>query len=316
MVRNLATLASIASLFAASVLGACSSSSSGTAPSGSPDASSPTEGGLTDAPAAGEGGGSNDAALDFDGPKPTTTIAQARQGNVTTSITVNAVVTGVQGPSGDQVNWYIEDPEGGPYSGVVVYCDPLAATTCPCMASCANHVAAPPIHTLVSITGTLSAYHGAYQIEPTAQTILKMNETPPPVPVVTASDLAEGGNSPYRGVYVSFPGKVTVDDTEPAALYDTQCLPDGGTGMPLCTGYPCSPPTYSGFEVNGPGADAFFVEEFFFGFVPLENSPDCFKVAGAVVVTKGETFPHMSGILEYDGFAGKQYLAPVQSSDY
>jgi len=296
-------------------LAACSSSS---APSTSDAGGSHEEAGTTDAPA------KTDAAqaINVDAETPSgMTIAKARQAYAATgtdqTITVNAIVTGVQGTmTNDQVYWYVEDPQGGPYSGISVYCDPMAATTCPCMASCANHVAAPPIHTLVSITGTLSAYHGAYQIEPTAQTILKMNETPPPVPVVTASDLAEGGNSPYRGVYVSFPGKVTVDDTEPAALYDTQCLPDGGTGMPLCTGYPCSPPTYSGFEVNGPGADAFFVEEFFFGFVPLENSPDCFKVAGAVVVTKGETFPHMSGILEYDGFAGKQYLAPVQSSDY
>jgi hypothetical protein len=302
---------SLSRLLALSVgLAACSSSSSGTTPK--------------DAGGTHEEAGKADAGptIDIDAETPSgMTIAKARQAYAKTgtaqTITVNAVVTGVQGTAtDDQVYWYVEDPQGGPYSGISVYCDPLAATTCPCMASCANHVAAPPIHTLVSISGTISAYHDQYQLEPSTQKILKMNETPPPVYTVSASDLAEGGNSPYRGVYVSFPGMVKVTDTEPAALYDSQCLPDGGTGMPLCTGYPCSPPTYSGFEVNGPGADAFFVEEFFFGFVPLENSPDCFKVAGAVIVKDEQTFPHMAGILDYDGFAGKQYLAPVQPSDY
>src|ERR1700761_9514378 len=99
-----------------------------------------------------------------DGPAPTTTIAAGRAAysgtGASPSITVNAVVTAVQGGSGDQVIWYVEDPAGGPYSGISVYCDPLAATTCPCKASCSPHVAAPPLNTLVSITGPISAYHG------------------------------------------------------------------------------------------------------------------------------------------------------------
>jgi len=100
------------------------------------------------------------------------TIAKARQAFVdagtSSAITVNAIVTAVQGSAGDQVIWYVEDPAGGPYSGISVFCDPLAATTCPCMASCTPHVAAPALGTLVSITGTISAYHGQVQLEPTA----------------------------------------------------------------------------------------------------------------------------------------------------
>ena len=88
--------------------------------------------------------------MDAGGPAPTTTIAQARatlaDGGTVSAITVNAVVTAVQGPPGDQVNWYVEDPSGGPYSGIIVYCDPVA-TTCPCKSTCANHVAAPPLNT-------------------------------------------------------------------------------------------------------------------------------------------------------------------------
>jgi len=227
---------------------------------------------------------------------------------------VNAVVTGVQGPSGDQVNWYVEDPAGGPYSGIVVFCDPLAATSCPCKASCSPHVEAQPIGTLVSITGTISAYHGQLQLVPTAQTTVQMNATPPPVYMAAASDLSETGNSPYRGVYVKFPTTVTVDNLTPPALYDSECNTDGGAGMPLCSG--CAPPTFAGFEVNGPGTGAFYVEETFFPFVPLASSPECLTQSGAVVVTSGETFPFMAGILDVDPYAGAQVLSPVQPSDY
>jgi hypothetical protein len=36
----------------------------------------------------------------------------------------------------------------------------------------------------------------------------------------------------------------------------------------------------------------------------------------AVPVVDGQTFPSMSGILDYDGFASNQFLAPVGPSDY
>ncbi len=260
---------------------------------------------------------SNDAGID--GPTPTTTIAAARQtfldaGSVA-PITVNAIVTAVQGPNNDQVVWYVEDPTGGPYSGISVFCDPLAATTCPCKASCSPHVAAPPLHTLVSISGTITAYHGQVQLEPTAQTVLQLGAAPPPTHVATSTDLAETGNSPYRGVYVKFPSTATVDNLTPTALYDSQCN-TGSTdgGLPLCSG--CAPPTYAGFEVNGPGANAFYVEETFFPFVPLASSPECVNQNGAVAVTNGEAFPFMAGILDIDPYAATQVLSPVQPSDY
>jgi hypothetical protein len=187
-------------------------------------------------------------------------------------------------------------------------------TSCPCGSTCKPHVEAPPVHTLVSITGSISAYKAQVQLVPTAQSVLQMNATPPPTYMASASDLAEGADSPYRGVYVKFPSKVTVDDLTPPALYDTQCNTDGGAGMPLCSG--CAPPTYAGFEVNGPGAGAFYVEETFFPFVPLQNSPECLTQMGAVDVTKGETFPSMAGILDVDPYAGKQALSPTSPSDY
>ena len=106
MVRSLIGLASVACVLSACVLGACSSKSSSSSPE---DSGTPQDGSASDA--------SSDAVTD--GPAATTTIAQARQafldGGSAPSITVNAVVTAVQGPTGDQVNWYVEDPAGGPY---------------------------------------------------------------------------------------------------------------------------------------------------------------------------------------------------------
>jgi hypothetical protein len=260
-----------------------------------------------------------DAAKPLDlGPAATTTIAAARKAfimsSASASITVDAVVTAVQGPAGDQVIWYVEDPAGGPYSGISVFCDPLAAATCPCKASCTPHVEAPPIGTLVSITGTISAYHGQLQLTPTAQTLIQTNSAAPPVYTATAADLAAAATSPYQGVYVKFPSLVTVDNVTPTALYDSQCNPSSVSPPPLCSG--CAPPTYAGFEVNGPGAGAFYVEELFFPFVPLQSSPECLTQTGAVVVKTGATFPSMAGILDVDPYAMVQVLSPVQPADY
>jgi hypothetical protein len=117
---------------------------------------------------------------------------------------VNAIVTALHGtiPS-DVSEWYIEDPNGGPHSGVAVYCDPDLAK-CP--------------------KGT--PYQGMMEFLPTAQTILSANATPPPIPTVSMSDVAPGGNSEYRGVLVKLAldaGALTVDNVTPTALHDTSC---------------------------------------------------------------------------------------------
>ena len=189
MIRWVIALAgATVSLGAGAIVVACSSSSS-------PAQEAPDAGGEQPDASSNDDTGTPPFDAGPDAPMATTTIAEARQtfldaGSVP-AITVNAVVTAIQGPSGDQVNWYVEDPGGGPYSGILVYCDPLAATSCPCKASCANHVAAAPLHTLVSISGTISSYHGQVQLEPTAQTILQSNFTPPPTYTASAADLAE-----------------------------------------------------------------------------------------------------------------------------
>ena len=183
-----------------------------------------------------------------------TTIAAARGGNVTTPITVTAVVTGLHGAPGDYSQWYIQDPDGGPNSGVAVYCDP-DLTACPT-------IRAPPLYSVVQITGTLSTYMGLEQFVPSSQTVVQDGGTPLSPAEVTMADVAESGASTYRGVYVKLTvPTLTIDALTPAALMDTSCTGmvanDAGTtygeptdgGLYACSP-PCSPPVYSGFQAN------------------------------------------------------------------
>jgi hypothetical protein len=310
---SVASIASVASLAAAVSVAACSNSTGASPPA---DAGGDTYTGMPEGGSeASTDGGSGDSGA-------TTTIAQARASGTMTPISVVGIVTAVHGVMGDQSVWYIEDPAGGPLSGIAIYCDPALTT-------CSKSITAPPLNTKVLITGPISMYMGQLQIAPTAQTILQMNATPPPAAMVTVSDLAPTGTSMYRGVYVKLATKLTVDSVTPPALYDTQCasaIPDGGAdaaadaaagdagSMPSCSG--CAPPTYSGFQANDGSGHEIYIENYFFNSEPLQSSPECLTQPGAVPVTDGMTFSSMAGVLDFDGYASAQDIMPVQASDY
>ena len=58
------------------------------------------------------------------------------------------------------------------------------------------------------------------------------------------------------------------------------------------------------------------MEQYLFPGDPLQSSPECVSMAGQVAVTQGESFPFMEGILDYDGYAMAQFMAPRGPSDY
>ncbi len=307
------TSLAIASLVSAAPFG-CSSSSS--PPSAQPDSGTSSGGSDSGSGSGGSSGGgsgsSSGGASDSgggDASGATTTIAAARMGNVATSISVAAVVTAVQGPSGDEVNYYIEDPAGGPYSGIVVYCDPLT-TSCPAGPRAGN----PSVGDYVLITGAISTYQGQLQLSPMAYQKLGSGHALPAPVTVQGSDVAAGGTSAqYRGVLVKLSETLTVTNLTPHALYDTKCnAADGGMGQ--CTG--CAPPTYSGFQVSDGASDVIYVEQYLFPGDPLQSSPECVSMAGQVAVTQGQTFPFMEGIVDFDGYAMAQFMAPRSPSDY
>jgi hypothetical protein len=300
---------------------ACGSSSSGTsAEGGTKDALAdnsipiPAEGGLHDS-----GSSGTDAPSGADAAGATTTIAAARQGNVTTTITVKGFVTALAGVPMDYPTWYIEDLRGGPYSGVAVYCDP-DLSSCAIPNPSQNE---PALNDIILVTGKLTTYNGQVELIPTAMTVLESNAPFPPIATLTAADIAPSANSPYRGVFVklAIPSKLTVDDVTPAALFDTECgtpppdggLPDGGLAMcsPLC-----EPPAYSGFRANDGAGNEVYIEAPFFHTDPLQSSPECLTQTGVVPVTVGTTFSAMSGVLDIDPYAAAQELSPVVTADY
>jgi hypothetical protein len=252
-------------------------------------------------------------------PAATTSIQTARQGNVTTPITVSAVVIGVR----DTKEWYIEDPAGGPLSGVAVFCNPTAKTD-----PCPSTVTAPALHDLVTVTGTLSTFMGKVELHPTMEMTTMSNAALPHIPLLDISMAVASGNSNLRGTLVKAglnanqgPCHFVVDNVTPPALYDSKCMGDGGAGtMASCSG--CMPPTYGGFQVTGStmscssGANEMLVENHFFMSENLQSSPECLAQPMAVPVTTATTFTLLQGILDFDPFGQVQVLMPVQDSDY
>ena len=322
MIRRSLLLLALSTSYAAAIT-ACGSSDSEGAPETSDAATAAdatTDGGAkvdaADASHPSDATAASDAASDGGA---TTTIAAARQAQVTTPITVTAVVTALHGTIPNDVSeWYVEDPAGGPYSGVVVYCDP-DKSACPT-------IRAPSRGSLVQITGALETYQGQVQLVPTSQTVLSTSGTFPPIPTVSVTELAPSGTSTYRGVLVKLAAgtTLTVDDVTPPALLNSECTtilaPDGGAdagdaGVRSCS-YLCSPPAYSGFTANDGKGDEVNIEATFFATDPLQSSPECLGQPGVVPVTKGTTFSAMQGVLDYDGYAKQQQLSPVEASDY
>jgi len=209
----------------------------------------------------------------------------------------------------DYPTWYIEDPAGGPSSGVAVYCDPLVSPACT--------VSEPALHDLIQISGAISTYMGQAQFIPTAMKVLQSNAAPPPVATLTAAECAPSASSPYRGVFVKlgFASKLTVDNVKPAALGDTACGANLTAAVPACTSL-CEPPVYSGFQANDGAGNEVYFEAPFFHTDPLQSSPECLTQSGVVPVKVGTTFSAMSGILDFDGYASAQALSPVLPADY
>jgi predicted extracellular nuclease len=255
-------------------------------------------------------GGGNDMQMVV---TTTTTIAQARMGNVMTPITVKGVVTVVAGDDpADTKEWYIQDPAGGPYSGVSVYCNKTAKSN-----PCPMTLTPPALHDLVQVTGKLSTYKGKVELQPTAEMTMMQNATPPPVMTASASDVASGStNAAIRGALVKLTGTFTVDSVTPQACYDTQCGGDAGTNG-LCTG--CKPPTYSGFQVSDGSGHEILVENTFYLSEHLTSSPECVSMAATgTAVTMGKTFSMISGIVDADPYGpmGTVAISPTADSDY
>jgi hypothetical protein len=245
----------------------------------------------------------------------TTTIAGARTGNVTTPITVNAVVTAIQGDDPvDTTTWYIQDPQGGPNSGIAVYCNHGAKSN-PCPAA----VTTPKLHDLITITGTITAYRNVkLELNPTAQTTIMANAAAPPVATVSATDLlASGVSKSLHGTMVKLAVATTVDSVTPTILYNSKCAGDAGVNG-LCSGTSCTP-SYYGFEVVDSSGNQILVENSFHDLTALVSSPECAAAQGMTKIDPSGKFDFIQGILDVDPYikgSTPQILMPTAPSDF
>jgi hypothetical protein len=255
----------------------------------------------------GTGGPDMSASPDMAG---LTTIAAARMGNVTTTITVVGVVIAVNGTSAKE--WYIQDAAGGAFSGVDVFCNKTAHTN-----PCPMAIVTPSLHDLVQVTGKLSTYKGKLELQPSAQSTVMANAAPPAPMTVTAADVASNStNAAIRGSIVKLTGTFTVDSTAPATLYDTNCAGDAGVNG-YCSG--CRPPTYSGFQVNDGAGHSILVQQTFYTTNHLASSMECLTQSGAIPVMTGRTLSALGGIVDVDPFGvtpSTVTVQPTADSDY
>jgi hypothetical protein len=237
---------------------------------------------------------------------PTTTIAAVRQAayQAPTPLTVLAVVIAVDRNSPDATLWYVQDPEGGPYSGVAVWCAPWD--------NCPATVKAPKLHDYVLISGTITAS----AIHPTMQQVIPGGPPAPAPTTVSALDLASRlGSARTWGLWgskVRLPVVTTVDSLTPWMLANGDCMSPSGDN--LCKGPICAP-SYYGFEVIDGAGNKIIIGNDFQDVTGLVSSPECKASVGQTQVITGGTFDFIEGILD-QGTAAEQVLMPTSPDDF
>lgn len=118
---------------------------------------------------------------------------------VGTRVTVEGVITAVDAAkdsAGDYAGFYIQEPSGGPYSGIYVYHKFQDSST-----------PKPELGHLVELTGTYDEYYDVSELK-NVTWIDKGQGTIPAPAVVQAADLVAGGATaePYEGVLVQVQG--------------------------------------------------------------------------------------------------------------
>jgi hypothetical protein len=219
---------------------------------------------------------------------------------------------------------WVQDPGGGVYSGIEVFCN--FGGTMPDCSLTRTQLDAFAVGSVVNVTGKLAAYlpasapaGAAPVLELAAPTISSTGATTPPVAVdvdvsfVAKANLAAGGSAdPYKGAYVHLIGATTFTTTSiTAAEFSATCT---DRSSPPRTGA-----TYFGFEATGAG------QTLALGLGFYDTLTYCLPCTGVPLpypctnpITASQTFHSIKGIVEPDYNAnGMAYLAlsPVVDAD-
>jgi hypothetical protein len=282
----------------------CRSNDKANPPSGQNDAAVTQSDAAVDA-------SSGDAATDasYDNIKA---LRAAPPANGTVVSIASAVVIGVKG---SYTEIWIEDADGGPKSGLNLYCPDSGKTPC-----------VVPQDTIkglrngmkVAVTGTYEPYKKKIEIRPTSLQVIDntLGPLPPAVDLSLSDVIMDKLTSDYQGVLVNI---TSVTPSTPLVVVDANpttfsiAIPDGG--VPCTTGVG---PRWSAFVVSdvpdGTGELKVAVETTFYRQIDLQIDPLCVQIddggpSGKLVVN-GDKFTKLGGVMDLDTYVGKMVIMP------
>ncbi len=214
---------------------------------------------------------------------------------------------------------WVQDPGGGMYSGMHVFCDTAPSSGTPCTQAMHDLIKSLTQGQVVSVSGLWDQF-----------------DTDPPevkVPTVTvggstmavtamdvdAATMAFSNQTLALSVasaYVTINEPITVSNTTAAEYASTGACTvsgDAGTSPDAAMGVP-----YFGFEATSMSGSTIAVS-FNFSFTLDYCLPDCpgYGCTAPNLITQGEVFTHVSGIADVDTFATPEYVQidPVKNAD-
>jgi hypothetical protein len=213
-----------------------------------------------------------------------------------TPVTVNSVV--VTALTGNYKTLYVQDLDGGPKSGIAVFCN-FSASVDPCPIPRATMQTFKPGQKL-KVVGTWDVSNGKEEVKPTVITVLDATEGPlPPFAQITAAQTVETlTQSDYEGCLVQISGvssstPLTVKSTTPAAFWNSNFTTDCLNG-----------PSYSAFEVWDNTSTIAVTTSFYRGIDLMTDAICIFIYDGGVAADKlvvvGDKFNKLSGVLDMD----------------
>ncbi len=220
---------------------------------------------------------------------------------------------------------WVQDPGGGPYSGVQLFCNYGGTTpNCPMTRTQVESLVRGQV---VNVTGNYNPFTPSSPasaptlVEVGAPMVTPTGSMMDPVAVsVSPSDVSKGMVSAdmYAGVYVTMTGSFTVSSVTASEFMNTSysCTTSGDGGMSA------SAPQYFGFEMTD-GTNTMAVG---LGFYKSESYclDSCFDsmctsatTAGHMLVSTGETFTGLTGVVEPASSSTESYLqvSPVVDMD-
>ncbi len=214
---------------------------------------------------------------------------------------------------------FIQDPGGGMYSGMHVFCDTAPSKPPACTQAMHDLIKSLTAGQVVSVSGTWDQFD-TDPPEIKVPTVTVVGTTMPVVAMdVDAATMAFSNQTlplSVASAYVTVNEPITVSNTTAVEYASTGACTvngDAGTTPDAASGVP-----YFGFETTSMSGSTIAVS-FNFNFTLDYCLPDCpgYGCVAPNLITQGEVFSHVTGIADVDTFAVPEYVQidPVTNAD-